>query len=46
MIFAMIIRELMLKNFEDVSPIEKFRLGVYLLDFTKLRDNDFFQVFQ
>ena len=34
-VFAMVIRELLLKNIKDVSPIEEFRLGVYLLEFTR-----------
>jgi len=35
MVFAMVIRELLLKNIEDVSPIEEFRLYVFLLEFTR-----------
>jgi len=31
----MVIRELLLKNVEDVSPIEEFRLDVYLIEFTR-----------
>jgi len=47
MVFAMIIRELLLKNIEDVSPIEEFRLGVFLLEFTKhCGTMVVFQVFQ
>ena len=34
MVFAMVIRKLLLKNIEDVSLIEEFRLDVYLLEFT------------
>ena len=35
MVFAMVIRKLLLKNMEDVSPIEEFRLDVHLLEFTR-----------
>jgi len=31
----MVIRELLLQNIEDVSPIEEFRLDVYLLEFIR-----------
>jgi len=43
MVFAMVIRELLLKNIEDVSPIEEFRLDVYLLVHQTLRDSGCFR---
>ena len=47
MFFAMVIRELLLKNIEDVSPIEEFRLDVCLLEFTgHCGTRVVFQVFQ
>jgi len=46
MVLAMVIRELLL-NIEDVSPIEEFRLGVYLPEFTRHCGTIvLFQVFQ
>ena len=40
-------RELLLKNIKDVSPIEEFRLDVYLLEFTRhCGTTGVFQVFQ
>ena len=45
--FSMAIRELLLKNIEDVSPIEEFRPDVYLLEFTRhCGTMVVFQVFQ
>ena len=47
MVFAMVIRELLLKNIEDVCPIEEFLLDVYVLEFTRhCGTMVVFQVFQ
>jgi len=47
MVFAIVIRELLLKNIEDFSPIEEVRLDVYLLEFTRhCGTMAVFQVFQ
>ena len=35
MVFVMVILELLLKNIENVSPIEEFRLDVYFIKFTR-----------